>query len=221
MTKSVYVFDAYGTLLDVNSAVAQHAAAVGPDAARLSELWRAKQLEYSWVYSLLGHYEPFWDLTTRALDYAMLRVPSVTPGLRDTLLNAYRVLGAYPEAVDVLRGLRDGGAMTAVLSNGNPSMLATAFDGAGLTKYLDRVISVDAARVFKTSPKTYALVTAAFNVAPSAVTFVSSNRWDVAGATAFGFRSIWVNRAKMPDEYPDLPPTREVHDLLGVRFARS
>jgi 2-haloacid dehalogenase len=216
MTKSIYVFDAYGTLLDVNSAVAQHAVAIGPDAARLSELWRAKQLEYSWVYSLMGRYEPFWALTERALDYAMQRMPSVNVALKTKLLDAYRVLSAYPEAIEVLRGLRDRGAMTAVLSNGNASMLAVAFEGAGLTNFLDRVISVDDARVFKTSPKTYALVTAAFDVSPTAVTFVSSNRWDVAGATAFGFRSIWVNRAKMPDEYSDLPPVREVNDLFGV-----
>jgi 2-haloacid dehalogenase len=216
MTKSIYVFDAYGTLLDVNSAVAQHAVAIGPDAARLSELWRAKQLEYSWVYSLIGRYEPFWTLTERALDYALQRVPSVDAALKIKLLDAYRVLSAYPEVVEVLRGLRDRGGMTAVLSNGNASMLTTAFDGAGLTNLLDRLISVDEVEIFKTSPKTYALVTAAFDVSASAVTFVSSNRWDVAGAAAFGFRTIWVNRAKMPNEYSDLPPVREVADLRGV-----
>jgi 2-haloacid dehalogenase len=216
MTQSIYVFDAYGTLLDVNSAVAQHAAAIGPDAARLSELWRAKQLEYSWVYSLIGHYEPFWTLTVRALDYAMRRVPSVDAALKPKLLDAYRVLGAYPEAINVLCTLRERGVKTAVLSNGNASMLNTAFDGAGLTSFLDRLISVDDACVFKTSPKTYSLVTTAFDVSPSAVTFVSSNRWDVAGATAFGFQSVWVNRAKMPDEYSDFSPVRVVDDLRGV-----
>ncbi len=216
MTKSIYVFDAYGTLLDVNAAVAQHAAIIGPDAQRLSELWRAKQLEYSWVYSLIGRYEPFWALTERALDYAMQRVSSVDAALKPTLLEAYRALSAYPEVIDVLRELRERGVKTAVLSNGNAAMLATAFDGAGLTNFLDRLISVDDARVFKTSPKTYELVTTAFDVPPSAVTFVSSNRWDVAGATAFGFRSIWVNRANMPDEYFDLSPVRVVNDLRGV-----
>ncbi len=212
----IYVFDAYGTLLDVNSAVARHAAAVGADAARLSELWRAKQLEYSWVYSLIGRYEPFWNLTERALDHALARLPSVNAALKPQLLDAYRSLSAYPEAADVLRSLRSQGSQTAVLSNGNASMLDAAFSSAGLLPLLDRVISVDAARVFKTSPKTYALVTAVFNVSPSEVTFVSSNRWDVAGASAFGFRTIWVNRAGLPDEYLDLPPVKIVTDLQGV-----
>jgi 2-haloacid dehalogenase len=216
MINSICVFDAYGTLLDVNSAVAQHAAIIGPDAQRLSELWRAKQLEYSWVYSLIGRYEPFWALTERALDYAMQRVPSVDAAFKPKLLDAYRVLSAYPEVMDVLRTLRERSVKTAVLSNGNAAMLATAFGCAGVTNFLDRLISVDDARVFKTSPKTYGLVTTAFAVPPSAVSFVSSNRWDVAGATAFGFRSIWVNRANLPDEYPDLLPVRVVNDLRGV-----
>jgi 2-haloacid dehalogenase len=225
---SIYVFDAYGTLLDVNSAVAQHAAAVGADAARLSELWRAKQLEYSWVYSLIGRYEPFWLLTERALDHALARLPSVDVALKPRLLDAYRNLTAYPEVAEVLTALRarradhadaahaDARVRTAVLSNGNASMLDAAFSSAGLLPLLDRVISVEAAGVFKTSPKTYALVTEAFNVSPSEVTFVSSNRWDVAGASAFGFRAIWVNRAGSPDEYLDFPPVKTVRDLREI-----
>ena len=213
---TLYVFDAYGTLLDVNSAVAKHASAVGPDAARLSELWRTKQLEYSWVYSLIGRYEPFWNLTERALDYSLARLPSVDASLRSKLLDAYRVLSAYPDAIDVLRTLRARGVKTAVLSNGNAAMLASAFDSAGVSQHLDRVISVDDAGVFKTSSKTYALVTKYFDVAPSEVSFVSSNRWDVAGASAFGFRALWVNRAGLPDEYFDCPPARVIADLSGV-----
>ena len=213
---TLYMFDAYGTLLDVNSAVAKHASAVGPDAVRLSELWRTKQLEYSWVYSLMGRYEPFWNLTERALDYALLRVPSVDASLRSKLLDAYRVLSAYPDAIEVLRALRARGAKTAVLSNGNAAMLASAFDSAGVSQHLDRVISVDDAGVFKTSPKTYALVTQYFDVAPSEVSFASSNRWDVAGASAFGFRALWVNRAGLPDEYFDCPPVSVIADLGGV-----
>ncbi|TAG82501.1 MAG: HAD family hydrolase [Burkholderiales bacterium] len=235
MKSNLYVFDAYGTLLDVNSAVGQHAAAVGADAARLSELWRAKQLEYSWVYSLIGRYEPFWLLTERALDHALARLPSVDVALKPRLLDAYRNLAAYPEVAEVLAALRArsaGAAMgaaadagsaqansdvrTAVLSNGNASMLDAAFSSAGLLPLLDRVISVDAAGVFKTSPKTYELVTEAFNVSPGEVTFVSSNRWDVAGASAFGFRAIWVNRAGLPDEYLDFPPMKTVRDLREI-----
>jgi 2-haloacid dehalogenase len=211
-----FVFDAYGTLFDVHSAVARHAAALGPDGARLSEIWRAKQLEYSWVLSLAGRYEPFWTLTERALDFALARCPAVDRSLRPALLDAYRTLDAYPEAPGVLARLRQGGVRTGILSNGSPEMLASAVASAGLEALLDAVLSVDAVRVFKTSPRTYELVLAAFKLAPKEVAFVSSNRWDVAGAAAFGFRAIWVNRARQPEEYPGLEPVLIVDDLGGL-----
>ncbi|HEX8665086.1 MAG TPA: haloacid dehalogenase type II [Beijerinckiaceae bacterium] len=209
-------FDAYGTLFDVHAAVARHAAAVGPEAARLSEIWRLKQLEYSWVLSLMGRYEPFWTLTQRALDHALSRCPGVDRGLRGRLLDAYLALDAYPEARDALAALRERSLRTAILSNGSPEMLDSAVASAGLQGLLDAVLSVDAVRTFKTSPRAYALVTAAFDLAPGKVAFVSSNRWDVAGAAAFGFRCIWVNRAGLPDEYEDLSPAATVGSLAGL-----
>jgi 2-haloacid dehalogenase len=211
-----FVFDAYGTLFDVHAAVARHAQTVGPEGSRLSEIWRAKQLEYSWVLSLAGEYEPFWALTQRALDYAFARCPTVDRGLRAALLDAYRSLDAYPEAARVLARLRERGFRTGILSNGSPAMLASAVQSAGLGPLLDAVLSVDAAGVFKTSPRTYALVTAAFGSAPEEVVFVSSNRWDIAGAAAFGFHAVWVNRAGLPDEYAELPPAAVVADLAGI-----
>jgi len=212
----VFVFDAYGTLFDVHSAVSHHAAAIGPEAARLSEIWRAKQLEYTWVLSLAGRYEPFWTLTERALDYALARCPSVDRAVRPALLDAYRVLDAFPEAGEVLAGLRGRGCATGILSNGSPEMLASAVASAGLAGHLDHVLSVDAVRVFKTSPRTYELVTAAFRMPAAEVVFVSSNRWDVAGAAAFGFTPVWVNRGGLPDEYPDLAPVGVIEDLRGL-----
>ena len=125
------VFDAYGTLFDVHAAVARHAAAIGPDAARLSEIWRAKQLEYSWVLSLAGRYEPFWTLTERALDHAFARCPTVDGGLREPLLDAYRKLDAFPDAAATLAGLRARGFRTGILSNGSPAMLASAVELGG------------------------------------------------------------------------------------------
>jgi 2-haloacid dehalogenase len=212
----LYVFDAYGTLLDVNSAVAQNAAAIGEEAERLAELWRAKQLEYSWVLSLIGRYEPFWQLTERALDYALQRVPSVDTRLKPALLDAYRSLSAFSEVASTLRSLHARDVQTAVLSNGNKSMLEASFASAGLISLVGRLISVDEAGVFKTSPRAYRLVTDAFQIEPSAVSFVSSNRWDVAGAAAFGFQSVWVNRAALPDEYADLAPTRIINNLAEL-----
>lgn len=212
-TRRVAVFDAYGTLLDVHAAVRRHAEAIGSEAERFSELWRTKQLEYSWTLGLMGRYASFWSLTERALDYALARHPAVDPGLREPLLEAYRDLDAYPEVPATLRRLRAAGIATAILSNGDAGMLARAVASAGLDAEFDAVLSVDPVRTFKTDPRAYALVGERFAVPPRAVVFCSSNRWDIAGAAAFGFAPVWVNRAGLPDEYPDLPPLRVVGTL--------
>jgi len=210
------IFDAYGTLFDVHSAVARHAAKVGPDAARLSEIWRAKQLEYSWVLSLAGHYEPFWRLTEKALDHALARCPGVDRAVRPLLLDAYRGLDAYEDVRSTLEALRARGLRTGILSNGDPGMLDAAVASAGLGPLLDHVLSVDAAGVFKTSPRTYELVTEALSVTAAEIVFVSSNRWDIAGAAAFGFAPVWVDRLGLPDEYAELPPRAVVSALDGL-----
>ena len=210
------VFDAYGTLFDFNAAIARHRAAAGPDADRFSELWRQKQLEYTWTHTLAGRYVEFWTLTQRALDYTFARLPSVDRKLRGDLLDAYLKLDAFPDARKVLRELKARGEHTAILSNGSPAMLASAVEAAGIKADLDAVLSVDTVKMFKPRPEVYALVTKEFSVTPAEVVFVSSNRWDAMGATAFGFRSVWVNRAKMPDEYSDFPPLAVVNDLSGL-----
>lgn len=207
------IFDAYGTLFDVHSAVGRHMAKVGPDAARFSDVWRTKQLEYSWVLSLAGRYEPFWNLTEQALDYAFARFPDVDRSLRPLLLEAYRGLDAYPEVQRALQALRTRGLCTGILSNGDPGMLKAAVDSANLAGDLDVVLSVDAAQIFKTSPRSYDLVLQALSVAESEVVFVSSNRWDIAGAAAFGFTPIWVNRLGLPDEYVELAPSAVISSL--------
>ena len=208
-----FVFDAYGTLFDVHSAVGRHRGQIGAEADRLSEIWRAKQLEYSWVLSLAGAYEPFWILTERALAYALARCSAVDPGVKPMLLAAYRTLDAYPEVPDALAGLRVRGMRTGILSNGDPGMLADAVASAGVADLIDAVLSVDAAGVFKTDPRSYALVPAALGLPASEIAFLSSNRWDVAGAAAFGFPCVWVNRLGLPDEYPDHRPVRVVASL--------
>ncbi len=211
-----YVFDAYGTLFDVHAAIGRHRAAAGPDADRFSDLWRQKQLEYTWTQTLAGRYADFWTLTQRALDYCFARFPSVDRKLRQALLDCYLQLDAYPDAGNVLRELKRRGERTAILSNGAPPMLASAVAAAGIKADLDTVLSVDVLKMFKPRPEVYALVTKAFAVQPADVVFVSSNRWDVMGATAFGFRTVWVNRAKAPDEYADSPPAAVASDLSGV-----
>jgi 2-haloacid dehalogenase len=211
-----YVFDAYGTLFDVHAAIARHRAVAGPDADRFSELWRSKQLEYTWTHTLASRYADFWTLTQRALDYCFERFPSVDRGLRGALLDAYLKLDAYPDARAVLRELKARGERTAILSNGAPAMLASAVEAAGLASELDAVLSVDRLRMFKPRPEVYALATAEFSCRPAEVAFVSSNRWDAMGATAFGFRAVWINRMRAPDEYADCPPAATVSDLSGL-----
>lgn len=210
---SIFIFDAYGTLFDVHAAIARFREEAGPEAEHMSELWRTKQLEYSWTLTLGGRYQDFWTLTERALDFALARVPSIDQDLRSKLLDAYFQLDAFPDARVALRALKAKGHKTGILSNGSPAMLKGAVDAAGVAGDLDAVLSVDAVKMFKPRPEVYRLVTNRFKCEPKDVTFVSSNRWDVAGATAHGFRTLWINRGKVPDEYPDLPPARVLASL--------
>ena len=213
-----FVFDAYGTLFDVHAAIGRHRSAAGPDADRFSEIWRSKQLEYTWTLTLAGSYLDFWTLTERALDYAFARFPSVDKALKPRLLDAYLELDAFPDARIVLRDLKARGETTAILSNGSPKMLAAAVQAAKID--LDAVLSVDALRIYKPRLEVYALVIERFKLAPSDVVFVSSNRWDVMGAAAFGFRTAWVNRAKMPEEYGPAPAA-VLADLGGLLTMRG
>ena len=214
--KSYAVFDAYGTLFDVHSAVARHAGALGPRADSLSEVWRTKQLEYSWVHGLMGRYVAFWDLTERALDFALAKHPEIDQGFREKLLDAYRDLDAYDEVPGVLERLRERGVKTALFSNGNAAMLERAVASSGLGERLDAVLSVDPIRTFKTAPAAYQMVLDQLATERNTVLFFSSNRWDIAGATAFGFDAVWVNRKGQPDEYPDQPPRAVVKSLNAV-----
>jgi 2-haloacid dehalogenase len=211
-----YVFDAYGTLFDVHAAIARHRAAAGPQAERFSEIWRAKQLEYTWTLTLAGHYLDFWTLTERALDYAFARVPSVDRALRPKLLEAYLALDAFPDARATLSGLKARGARLAILSNGSPRMLATAVEAAGIAGMLDAVLSVDRLRLYKPRPEAYGLATEALGLKPQGMVFVSSNRWDVMGAASFGFKTLWINRTNAPDEYMDVATTQELSDLAPL-----
>ena len=216
MAHAAYVFDAYGTLFDVHAAVRKHAAKLGPDAQKLSSLWREKQLEYSWVRALMGQYKDFWQLTQEGLDTAYALVPTADKALRDDLLNAYWELDCYPEVPQVLTNLKATGAKIAILSNGSPSMLEAAVKASGLTDLFDDLFSVDDLRTFKTNPQVYEMVTTQYRLYPEEISFQSSNRWDIAGATAFGFRTVWMNRTGMPDEYSDLSPEAVLADLNGL-----
>lgn len=218
MALRAFVFDAYGTLFDVNAAVRRFDADVGPRAADLAAIWRQRQLEYSWVLTLAGHYRPFWQLTEESLDFA-LAATGVDAALKPMLLDAYRTLDAYPDAPGALAGLRAAGHATAILSNGSPDMLRAAVEGAALEPLLDHVLSVDTVKLYKPRPEVYTLALQTLGCAPSDITFVSSNRWDIAGAAAFGFRPAWIDRAGVPAEYAGLDPVvvlRSLDELAGL-----
>jgi 2-haloacid dehalogenase len=215
------VFDAYGTLLDVHAAMARHAARLGPDWQRISAEWRAKQIEYAWVRSLAGpvHHRDFWTLTKEALAFVALRHGIADPTLLADVLAAYRHLDAYSEVPAMLAALRARGVACAILSNGEPAMLAEAVRSAGIADLLDDVLSVEAVGVFKPDPRVYRLAADRFGLAPCDIGFVSSNPWDAFGALGFGFRVFWVNRGGQPDEYGLRDRVTELRDLAALGSA--
>jgi 2-haloacid dehalogenase len=193
-----YVFDAYGTLFDVHSVV-EAGRALTPDPLALSALWRQKQLEYTWLRSLMGRYEDFWAVTEAALRHSVKRLglaPSEAELAR--LMNAYHTLTCFPDVRAALERL--AGRPRAILSNGAPRMLAAAVASSGLGDVLEHVISVDRVKIYKPAPAVYALGPATLGVPADELLFVSSNAWDVAGAKAFGYRVAWCNRLGAPEE---------------------
>lgn len=210
---AAYVFDAYGTVLDVHSAAALHAEEVGPDFQDFSDLWRTKQLEYSWVRTLMGEYVTFWQLTEEALDYALSKMPAVNPALKPVLLDAYLRLDCYPDVPGALAGMKAQGFKLALLSNGSPDMLQSAVSSAGLGHILDELFSVDSVGHFKAHPLAYTIFKEKWQLNAPDVSFVSSNRWDVAGARKAGFRTIWLNRTNLPDEYRNFPPDKIIYSM--------
>jgi 2-haloacid dehalogenase len=196
------VFDAYGTLFNVHSAVARHAKSLGKGAAEISNVWRAKQLEYSWVHSLMRRHVDFWELTQRALDYALTLHRVSDDRLKRALMESYLALDAYDEIPSVLRRLREADIKTAILSNGSPFMLQHAIESAGINDLIDKCLSIEEVRVYKPDPAAYQIAISALRLqSPGEACFFSSNAWDVAGAHTFGFRAFWVNRSNQPEEY--------------------
>jgi 2-haloacid dehalogenase len=200
------VFDAYGTLFDVNSAARAAQDSLGAQWQPLADLWRAKQLQYTWLRGLGGRHADFWQVTGDALDFALSTLQLEDPALRARLMNLYLVLSAYPEVSDTLQRLKAGGMKLAVLSNGTPTMLATAVANAGINDLLDATLSVEEVNVFKPHPAVYGLACERLNVAAARICFVSSNGWDAYSAKAFGFRTLWCNRfSQAPERIPETP----------------
>ena len=215
------IFDAYGTLLDVHAAMGQHAARLGPNWHVISADWRTKQLEYSWVRSLAGptQHRNFWTLTQEALAWVAAKHGITDPALLADISLAYRHLDAFAEVPEMLGQLRTMGIASAILSNGEPGMLAEAVGSAGIAGLLDDVLSVEAVGVFKPDPRVYRLCTERFKVPAGEMAFLSSNPWDAYAAREFGFQVFWVNRSGVPDEYGLTGSVRVIRDLAALPAA--
>jgi 2-haloacid dehalogenase len=216
------VFDAYGTLFDLNAAVAPYRSELGDKADKLSEVWRLKQLQYTWLRSLMDRYTDFWTVTGESLDYAMDALAIDNADLRDKLLGAFFELDAYAEIPDMLETLKANGLKTAILSNGEPKMLAAAVQNAGIGELLDAVLSVEDIGIYKPHPSVYQLAVDRLGIAAERVSFQSSNSWDAVAAAAFGFRVAWCNRfGQGREQLPDQPDAEiktlsELPPLLGL-----
>jgi len=210
------VFDAYGTLFDVHSAVGKHRRRLGALADGVSQLWRTKQLEYTWLRSLMGKHADFWQVTGDALDFAFDVHHVADPDLREDLMAAYLDLDCYPEVPEALATLKSRGFNIAILSNGTPGMLEAAVDNSGIGDVVEKIFSVESAGIFKPDPRVYRLAVDGLNVNADEIIFQSSNAWDASGAAAFGFKVAWVNRfGQSVERLPGLPDA-EIVSLLSL-----
>lgn len=225
MSIQAVVFDAYGTLFDVYSIGALAEQLYPGQGAAISVLWRDKQIDYTRLITMSDphraegsqYYQSFWDITRNALLYTLARFKlDAQPDHIDALMGQYAKLTPFAENLSVLHSLKERGITTAILSNGSPEMLNTAVSSAGMTEVIDHVISVDAIRLFKTSPEAYGLVQQTISAEKQDILFVSSNGWDALGATWFGFSTLWVNRQQLPFETIGPHPTYTGHDLTRV-----
>ena len=207
------VFDAYGTLFDVHSAVGQYRERLGAVADQVSLLWRTKQLEYTWLRSLMGRHADFWQVTQDALDFAFDMHQLDNPELSKDLIDAYLQLECYAEVPEVLETLKARGFKMALLSNGTPAMLEAAVKNSGIEDFIEKIFSVEDIGVFKPDPRVYQIAVDGLAVKPAEIVFQSSNAWDAAGAAAFGFKVAWVNRFGQSVERLPGKPDAEIKTL--------
>ncbi|NPU84246.1 MAG: haloacid dehalogenase type II [Syntrophaceae bacterium] len=207
------VFDAYGTLFDFNSAAGRHRERLGGAADRVSALWRTKQLEYTWLRSLMGSHADFWQVTQDALDYALDACGIADRALRDAIVNTYLELDCYPDVKGTLKALKDGGWKLVILSNGTPDMLSAAVKSSGLTDLVDCLLSVEEVGIYKPDPRVYGLAVDRLSLKARQIVFLSANSWDAVGAVNAGLRVAWVNRFGQQRERLPSQPDVEISSL--------
>jgi len=210
-TKAV-VFDAYGTLFDVNSAAKKCKSKIGSQWEEFANFWRTTQLEYTWLRRLMKRHKNFWQITEDSLDKSM-KVFNIDKSMKNELLNLYRILSLYPEVKKVLENLRNRNFKLAILSNGTPALLNQLIKSNNLENIFDDLFSIEEVKVYKPDSRVYDLPIKKFNIRPNEVTFLSANTWDVSGGGNYGYNSVWVNRNKSSFDLLDYRPKNEIGNL--------
>ena len=211
----VIIFDAYGTLFDVNSAAEKCKEKIGNKWESFANYWRTTQLEYTWLRSLMKRHKDFWQITEDSLDKSLLAF-KIDPNMRSELLNLYKILNTFPEVKEVLKNLKEKKYKISILSNGTPKLLDELVKSNNLEKMFDDIFSVEEVGIYKPDAKVYDMPIKKYKVAKNEVAFLSANTWDVSGAGNFGFNSIWVNRNKNIFDKLDYIPHNEINNLNGL-----
>ncbi len=215
MNTKAIVFDAYGTLFDVNSAAKKCKDKIGDEWENFANFWRTTQLEYTWLRSLMKRHRDFWKITEDSLDKSM-RIFNIEKSMKNELLNLYKVLSPYPEVKKVLEKLKNQDFKLAILSNGTPPLLNELVTSNNLNNLFDDLFSVEEVKVFKPDSKVYEIPLKKYNLMADQITFLSSNTWDVSGGGNFGYNSIWVNRNKSEFDVLDYQPKNQINNLTQL-----
>ena len=213
-TKAV-VFDAYGTLFDVNSAAEKCKDKIGIKWEGFSNFWRTTQLEYTWLRSLMKRHKDFWEITEESLDKSM-KVFDINPDMKKDLLELYKVLSLYPEAKEVLENLKEKSFKISILSNGTPALLNELIRSNNLNNFFDDLFSIEEVKIYKPDSKVYELPVKKYGIKPDQITFLSSNTWDVSGGGNYGYNAIWVNRNNTVFDNLDYQPNEEINNLTQL-----
>ena len=215
MNTKAIIFDAYGTLFDVNSAAEKCKDKIGDEWEAFANFWRTTQLEYTWLRSLMKRHKDFWQVTEDSLDKSM-SVFKVNMGMKNELLNLYKILSTYPEVKKVLEDLKKKDLKLAILSNGTPSLLNELVKSNDLNSLFDDLFSIEEVKIYKPDNRVYELPVKKYKIPPKEITFLSANTWDVSGGGNFGFNSVWVNRNKSHFDNLDYKPKYEIGNLTQL-----
>ena len=215
MKTKVLVFDAYGTLFDVNSAAEKCKNKIGTKWEAFANFWRTTQLEYTWLRSLMKKHKNFWEVTEDSLDKSM-RMFNINKSMKNELLNLYKILSPYPEVRGVLKDLKKKNYKLAILSNGTPALLNELVTSNNLNNLFDDLFSIEEVKVYKPDSRVYEMPIKKYNLKANEITFLSANTWDVSGGGNYGYNSIWVNRNKLEFDILDYQPKNEISNLTHL-----